>query len=47
MEFTQPPVGLGEHNEYVYKELLGFSDAEYDAAVAAGDIGMDFDASIP
>ncbi len=47
VEFSQPPVALGEHNEYVYKELLGFTDAEYDAAVATGDIGMDFDASIP
>jgi crotonobetainyl-CoA:carnitine CoA-transferase CaiB-like acyl-CoA transferase len=25
-----PPVGLGEHNEYVYKELLKMSDQEYE-----------------
>lgn len=47
VEFVQPPVALGEHNAYVYKELLGFSDAEYEALVGAGDVGMDYDASIP
>jgi len=36
-----------EHNEYVYKEILGFTDAEYQQLVDQGDIGMDFDASIP
>ena len=43
----QPPVALGEHNEYVYRELLGVDDAEYDRLVAAGHISMDFDATIP
>jgi crotonobetainyl-CoA:carnitine CoA-transferase CaiB-like acyl-CoA transferase len=47
VEFYQGPVGLGEHNEYVYKTLLGYTEAEYDAMVAAGDVGMDYDASIP
>ncbi len=42
-----PPPGLGEHNEYVYKEILGVSDAEYDDLVAANEIGVEFDASIP
>lgn len=43
----QPPVALGEHNDYVYRELLGVDDAEYDRLVEAGHIAMDFDASIP
>jgi crotonobetainyl-CoA:carnitine CoA-transferase CaiB-like acyl-CoA transferase len=43
----QAPVALGEHNEYVYKSLLGIDDAEYARLTAAGHISMDFDASIP
>jgi crotonobetainyl-CoA:carnitine CoA-transferase CaiB-like acyl-CoA transferase len=43
----QPPVALGEHNDYVYRELLGVGDAEWDRLVAAGHIAQDFDASIP
>jgi hypothetical protein len=43
----QAPVALGEHNEYVYRELLGVSDAEYERLRAAGHISMDFDPSIP
>ena len=43
----QPPVALGEHNEYVYKELLGVTDVEYQRLTDAGHIAMDFDASIP
>ena len=30
---------LGEHNEYVYKELLGYSDQEYNRLEAEGHIG--------
>ena len=37
------PPRLGEDNEYVYKELLGFTDAEYAEYEAAGHIGMDYD----
>ncbi len=47
VEFSQPPVGLGEHNEYVYKTLLGVSDAEYERMVAEGTIAMDYDAALP
>ena len=36
------PVRLGEDNEYVYKELIGVSDAEYEELVRTGHIGMDF-----
>jgi crotonobetainyl-CoA:carnitine CoA-transferase CaiB-like acyl-CoA transferase len=43
----QAPVAMGEHNEYVYRELLGLTAAEYDALAAQGHISMDFDASVP
>ncbi|HEY8491254.1 MAG TPA: CoA transferase, partial [Dehalococcoidia bacterium] len=43
----QPPVAMGEHNEYVYKELLGVSEEEYRRLEAEGHIAMDFDPSIP
>ncbi len=33
---------LGEDNEYVYKELLGFSDEKYREFEADGHIGMDY-----
>jgi crotonobetainyl-CoA:carnitine CoA-transferase CaiB-like acyl-CoA transferase len=38
----QPPILLGEHNEQVYKELLGISEAEYERLTAAGHIGMEY-----
>jgi benzylsuccinate CoA-transferase BbsF subunit len=41
------PVTMGEDNEHVYKDLLGYSDAAYDALVAAGHVGDRFDESIP
>ena len=41
-----PPPGLGEHNEYVYKDVIGVSDAEYDDLIARGEIGTAFDPSI-
>jgi len=43
----QPPVALGEHNDFVYRELLGVDDAEWERLVAAGHIAQDFDPSIP
>jgi crotonobetainyl-CoA:carnitine CoA-transferase CaiB-like acyl-CoA transferase len=42
----KPPVALGEDNEYVYKEVIGLSDAEYDALLESGQAGLDFDDSI-
>lgn len=35
-ELRLPGPGLGQHNEQVYKGLLGMSDAEYDALLAEG-----------
>ena len=43
----RPPVGFGEDNDYVYRELLGIDDAEYDPLVAEGHIATAFDASVP
>ncbi len=39
----RPPCLFGEHNEYVYKKIIGISDEEYAGFVQAGHIGMDFD----
>jgi crotonobetainyl-CoA:carnitine CoA-transferase CaiB-like acyl-CoA transferase len=47
VEFRQPPVCMGEHNDYVYREVLGVSDDEYEALKAAGHIDDEFDASVP
>ena len=37
-----PPVRLGEHNERIYKELLGVSDTRYERLAAEGHIGVDY-----
>jgi len=37
-----PPCCLGEHNEYIYKEILKVSDDEYSELEKEGHIGMDF-----
>ena len=36
------PVMFGQDNEYVYRELLGYSEEEYADFVAAGHIGTDY-----
>ena len=38
----RPPPCLGQHNEYVYKEVLGISDEEYAELERKGHIGMEF-----
>ncbi len=43
----KPAVAMGEDNDYVYRQLLGLSDAEYAALRDAGHITMDFDPSLP
>jgi len=37
-----PPVRLGEHNEYVYRELLGYSEDEYRELETEGHIGTQY-----
>lgn len=41
-----PPVRLGEHNEYIYKELLGYSQEEYRKLETEGHIGTEYAAHI-
>ncbi len=36
------PVRLGEDNEYIYKEVLGIGEDEYQKLVETGHIGMDY-----
>ncbi|MBI4311497.1 MAG: CoA transferase [Chloroflexi bacterium] len=36
------PVRLGENNDYIYKEVLGIGDGEYQKLVKAGHIGLDY-----
>jgi len=43
----RPPVAMGEDNEYVYKTLLGYSDAAYTWLLEHNYIGDRFDDSIP
>ncbi|MSQ40710.1 MAG: CoA transferase [Dehalococcoidia bacterium] len=38
----KPPVRLGEDNDYVYRQVLKLSEAEYDRLKALGQIGMDY-----
>ncbi len=41
LSIRKPPVRLGEHNEYVYRQVIGVSNAEYEELLAKGHIGMD------
>ena len=41
--FRSPPCRLGEHNDYVYGELLGLDAAERVRLQADGHIGTEFD----
>ncbi|MHB8577629.1 MAG: CaiB/BaiF CoA transferase family protein [Dehalococcoidia bacterium] len=47
IEYYQAPVTLGEHNEYIYRELLGYSGEAIERFRAAGHIATEFDPSIP
>ncbi len=41
-KIRRPPCLFGEHNEYVYKQVIGVSDEEYAELEKAGHIGMDY-----
>ena len=43
----QPPVAMGEHNEYVYGRVLGIDGEEYRRLQAMGHISMEYAASVP
>lgn len=47
LSIRRPPCRLGEHNEYVYKKIIGVSDKEYAELEGEGHIGMDYVAGIP
>jgi len=47
VEYYQAPIMFGEHNEYVYRELLKVPEEEYQALLAAGHIADAYDASVP
>ena len=47
VEFVQPPVMFGEHNDYVYRELLGYTDAEIEQLRAAGHITTEYAPDVP
>ena len=34
-----PPPRLGEHTEEIYKQLLGYSDEEYNKLLEEGQVG--------
>ena len=42
MTLRTPPALLGEHNDYVYRELLGVSDEEYARLEADGHIATTY-----
>ncbi len=41
-EVRLPPPLLGQHNEEIYLDLLGYSREEYDAMVAKGIVGTTY-----
>ncbi|MCE7927814.1 MAG: CoA transferase [Dehalococcoidia bacterium] len=47
VEFYQPPIMLGEHNDYVYRELLKYSPAEIEELRAAGHITTEYAPHVP
>lgn len=47
VEYYQPPVMFGEHNDYVYRDVLKVSDEEFEALKAAGHIATEYDPSVP
>jgi crotonobetainyl-CoA:carnitine CoA-transferase CaiB-like acyl-CoA transferase len=42
LRLDRPAPTLGQHNQYVYRELLGYSAAEYERLVREDHIGEDF-----
>jgi crotonobetainyl-CoA:carnitine CoA-transferase CaiB-like acyl-CoA transferase len=46
VDLRTPPCLFGEHNDYVYREVLGLSDAEIEKLAAAGHIATTFDPDV-
>jgi crotonobetainyl-CoA:carnitine CoA-transferase CaiB-like acyl-CoA transferase len=47
VEFRQPPVAMGEHNDYVYRQVLQMPDDEIARYRDLGWFAMDYDPSLP
>jgi benzylsuccinate CoA-transferase BbsF subunit len=47
LPIRRAPVRLGEDNEYVYRELLGYSAEDYQRLIADGHVGDRFDDDLP
>lgn len=47
VEFYQPPVTFGEHNDYIYRDVLGLSEQEIESLRAGGHIATEYDRSVP
>jgi crotonobetainyl-CoA:carnitine CoA-transferase CaiB-like acyl-CoA transferase len=45
-EVRLPPCKLGEHNEEIYRDLLGYSREEYERMIAAGLVGTSYPPSV-
>jgi benzylsuccinate CoA-transferase BbsF subunit len=45
--YRRAPAAFGQDNDYVYRQLLGVSDAEFEHLVLEGHIAHDFDDAIP
>jgi crotonobetainyl-CoA:carnitine CoA-transferase CaiB-like acyl-CoA transferase len=42
LAWDRPAPALGEHNEYVYRDVLGLTDEEFGEAVADGHVSRDY-----
>ena len=47
LSYRTPPVALGEYNEYVYRDVFGLTAEEYRRFAETGQIGTEFDPSVP
>ena len=47
VEYLQPPVMFGEHNDYVYRDVLKMTDDEIDRLRGGGHIATEYDPSVP
>lgn len=47
VEYLQPPIMFGEHNDYVYRDLLKLPADEIAALREGGHIATEYDASVP
>ncbi len=47
IEYRQPPIMFGEHNDYVYRDLLKLPEDEIAALREGGHIATEYDPSVP